>query len=296
MEGGPSKIGSLVDQISYAQRYGYNVNEIILKQMGGLFIIFILSVLSFALMWKEVFREQNKGYLFSLYGPFGMVCVLILILYALNLPFGPTRFLFYLSLLGTIFSAYFLSYMLIKSHNSKTLFVSLSTKLVVIVLLTGLFLLGLLNLYPSPYNMDTSYQTTQSEAVGMRYFYEYRDVAIPVTGLMVAPGTFAWIYLTPEERAVQRLPMYFTTGSKIPWHFGYDTYSSIAFSYKKETNLIIAQKDRVIYTEILPKMAPYRLLDQDFERLNEDSGISLQYSNGDVELWTIKGQNAKVII
>lgn len=286
-EGGPSKIGNLMDQISYAQGYGYNVVEIILKEMVGPLIIFILTVLAFILLWKKYTREQKEGCVLSLYGPFGIVCAFIAALYFFNLAFGPLRLLIYATMIGTVLSAYFLSYIIIKSEG-KSRITSLSTKLFVVLLLSGLFVGGLLNLYPSPYNLTLNYQTTKSDVEGMKYFFSHRDVNIPITGITVAPGRFADLLLTPEERLIQRVP-YYLEDAKVPWHFGYDTYSSLANSYEKETNLIITQKDRLIYTDLFPDMAEYRFEINDFERLGDDSSISLTYSNGGFDFWSIAG-------
>jgi hypothetical protein len=288
-EGGPSKIGNLLDQISYAQGYGYNVVEIILKEMIGPLIIFILTILAFALLWKKYTREQKEGCLFSLYGPFGIVCVFIAGLYFFNLAFGPLRLLIYATMIGTVLSAYFLSCIIIRSHEGKTRIVTLSTKLFVILLLSGLFVGGLLNLYPSPYNLTSNYQTTKSDVEGMNYFFSHRDVNIPITGITVAPGRFADMLLTPEERSIQRVPNYLED-NRVPWHFGYDTNTSLVNSYEKETNLIITQKDQLIYVDLFPDMAQYRFAKNDFERLRDDSGISLIYSNGGFDMWNIAGE------
>lgn len=282
-----------MDQISYAQGYGYNVVEIILKEMIGPLIIFILTVLAFILLWKKYTREKKEGCLFSLYGPFGIVCVSIAALYFFNLAFGPLRLLMYATMIGTVLSAYFLSCIIIRSNEGKTRIVTLSTKLFVILLLSGLFAGGLLNLYPSPYNLTSNYQTTKSEVEGMRNFFSHRDVNIPITGITVAPGRFADMLLTPQERSIQRVP-YYLRDNQVTWHFGYDTNTSLVNSYEKETNLIITQKDRLIYVDLFPDMAEYRFETNDFERLRDDSGISLTYSNGGFDIWNIAGERKAV--
>jgi len=293
-EGGPSKIENLVDQISYASGYGYNVYEIILKQLGGPFIVFILALLAFPLLWKKYFKEQKEGSLLSLYGPLGVLCGFIPVLYFFNLAFGPLRLLFYVTMIGVVISAYFLSYILIKSQNNKNQFTSWSVKLIVIVLLSGLFIGGMLNLYTSPYNLTTSYQTTKSEVMGMKFFFENRDTNIPLTGISIAPGRFAAMLLTPNERSIQRLPMYLE-GHRVPWHFGYDTYTSVVSLFDRETNLILTQRDKVIYTDYFPEMAEYRFKNEDFIGLTNDEGINMLYSNGGFDLWSISGTRQKAL-
>jgi len=289
IEGSPSKALYLMDQITYASGYGYNIYEIIFKQLGGPFIVFTLALLAFPLLWKKFLNEQKDGTLFSLYGPLGFLCMFIPALYFFNLGFGPLRLLFYVTMIGVVFSAYILSYFLIQSQiNNKTQLRSWSAKIIVIALLLCLFLGGMLNLYTSPYNMTMNYQTTRSEVVGMEFFFQNREIEIPLTGISVAPGRFAEMLLTPNVRIIQRLPRYLED-NKAPWHFGYDRYTSLAHSFDRETNLIITQRDKVTYTDSFPEIAKFRFYNQDFIRLTHDDGINLLYSNGGFTLWSISG-------
>lgn len=287
-EGGSSQITGLANQVSYAQGYGYNVVEQILKRMGGSMILGILSVLAFLSVWKKVSENREEKDLFSLYGPFGLLCIFIPVLYMFNPVVDPLRMVVYASMLGTVFAAYFLSVILQRNNHEKNPIKSRSVAIVTIVVLTSLFFLGCLNLYPSPYNLTPNYQTTQSEVLGMNFFYQYRDVNIPVSGISASPGRIAAAFLTPEERKIQLLPMYFILGQGLaPWHFGYDRFSSVSATYLKKTNLLITQRDKVTYTEYFPEMAQYRFSILDFKRLTEDPSMNLLYTNGGFDFWEI---------
>ena len=207
-EGKPSQGQVLAENINYAQFYGYNVFEYFLKSYGNFLVFSILSVICFLLLWKTVSKERKQENIFSLYGPFGILCIVIPVLFVFNLPFGPFRFLFYVSVLETVFVAYLLSYILIRSRERKRMLFKGLTNIVMIVLLSGLFLNGLIHIYPSPYGVSVTEQTTQSEVLGMMHFFEYRDVAIPVSGFNTAVGRFADLLLTPQQKSVQRLPAY----------------------------------------------------------------------------------------
>jgi hypothetical protein len=282
-EGGPSQLMSLEEQINYAQAYGYNVVEIFLKQYSNLLLLSILSVCCFLLLWITVSREQKQENIFSLYGPWAILCIIVPVLYLFNLPFGPLRFFFYVSMLGTLFAAYLISNLLVRSRESKRRVISRLTSIVVVVVLVGLFLLGLFNLYPSPYILTFNFQTTQSEVSGMIFFFEYHDNEIPVTGITAATTRFADLLLPLEKKSVQNLEKI-----KQPlWHFGYNQSPSIASSYDKETNLIISQRDKVIYTDYFPDMAKFRFTQEDFKRLYNDPGASLLYSNGGFDFLTV---------
>jgi hypothetical protein len=284
----PSAMLDLVNQISYAQGYGYNVIEQVIRRLWAPIILFVLSVISLPLLWGNFSQGRHDERLFTFYGPLGVVALVMPALYLFNLAFGPLRLMFYVSMLGTVFAAYFFVYLLTGERRSSGLQgFSLKTTFVILVI-ASLFLGGVLNLYPSPYNLTQSYQTTQSEVAGMAYIYEYRDTDIPLSGITIAPGRFAHALLTPEERAIQNLPMYLEDQDRIaPWHFGYDRYASISSVYNEETDLAITQRDKLIYVDYFPDMAQYRFTDQDFEQLAGDPGINFLYSNGGFGLWKV---------
>lgn len=276
---------AFLDQISYAHNYGYGVIEQALKVYGVQAILILLSLLALLFLWREfTVRGHNKP-LFSFYGPFFAILFMMGTLFIFNLPFGPFRFMIYISMLGTLFSAYFLSYFLVdRRSKSNSLLQRTGFKVsCVTAVITLLFLASMLTLYPSPYNLGMSHHTTQSEVMGMTFFYDHRDVGIPVTGITVAPGRFSHAFLTPEEQSVQRLPMYLED-QIVPWHFGYDEYRTLSALYANEIDMIITQRDRLQYVDLFPDMAKLRFTEQDFERLDYDPGICFLYSNGGFDL------------
>jgi hypothetical protein len=287
-EGGTSYLTALMDQVSYAQGYGYNVAEVVLKQYGNPIILAVMTVLAVGLLWKMTGKKQGLNTVFLLYGPWVVVGALLVVLYFFHLGFGPLRLVTYTAILGTVFAAFLLSYLLIRSRDSKKRLISGATRIVVIVFLVGMFLSGMLNLYTSPYNMIVNAQTTHDEISGMNFFFENRNVTVPVSGLTAAPGRFSEMLLTPEERTAQNIrTRYLAEKDLVPWHFGYDRFPSIILSYDQTTNLILTQRDKIIYTDYVPEMAKYRFLPRDFEQLDHDPGASLIYSNGGYDLLTI---------
>jgi len=280
-----TKGAAFLDQISYAQNYGYSAIEQALKVYGVQALLVLLSLLALLLLWREfTVGGQNKP-LFSFYGPFFAILFMMGILFIFNLPFGPFRFMIYISMLGTLFTAYLLSYFLVDRRSKDNSLLQRTAFKVssVTAVITLLFLASMLILYPSPYNLGGSYHTTQSEVMGMTFFYDHRDVKVPVTGITVAPGRFSHAFLTPEERSVQCLPMYLEDRA-VPWHFGYDRYHTLSALYSDEMDMIITQKDRLQYVDLFPDMAKFRFTEQDFERLDYDPGISFLYSNGGFDL------------
>jgi hypothetical protein len=295
-EGGISRASDALNLVSYAQGYGYDVTEQILKRLGGPLILGILALLAFPLILKESLKNRAERDLFSLYGPFVLVSVLIPLLYLYNPVFDPIRLVIYAAMLGAAFTAYLLAYLLRSAEKGKNRIGQRIVSLFALAILAVLFLLGFLNIYPSPYNLTPSYHTTQSEVIGMNYFYAHRDVNISVMCITAAPGRFAEAFLTPTERRVQRLPQYMLPDKGLaPWHFGYDSSFSLSDSYAGKTNLLTVQRDTVIYTDYLPDMARFRFTPRDFERLDDDPGVNDLYSNGGFEIREISKPPVMVI-
>ena len=287
---GPAKITSLTNQLSYAQGYGYNVIEIFLKQYGNLLLLFILSVITFFILWKIAFRDQKPGDIFSvsLYAPWAVLIVVIPALFIVNLTFGPLRMLFFQTILEIVFVAFLISFILHQGKESKKPGIAGLTKIGVIVLMVGLLLSGLLTLYPSPYNLTPSYQTTRQEVSGMTFYLEYRNTSVPASGIDINLNRYIDLLLTPEKKhTLQRIGIGVLKGTKTQWHFGYDTFTSIASTYDREMDLIIQQTDKALYVDYYPSMAKYRYTPQDFERLNYDPGASRVYSNGEFDLYKV---------
>ena len=286
-EGTPSEAMDLLDKVSYAQGYGYSVIEIGIRQYGVVMLLFALSVLAVLLILRNLYHGRYDKYTLALLGPFGVLSIVMPILFLFDLPFNAFRFLHALKLLMSVLSAYalytILTYIRGTSLPRRTTF----AMVIVVVVISGLFMGGMLNLYPSPYNLGMSYHNTHSEAAGMEYVYGHRDVTTPLSGITVAPGRFADALLTPEERSIQRLSRYLDDEDKAPWRFGYDMDSSISSIYSRETDLVIVPKDKVIYVDLFPDMAQHRFTSQDFERLKIDPGVDFIYSNGEFDFFKI---------
>jgi hypothetical protein len=278
----------LMNVASTADAYGYSVIEQIVRNLWGQIILLIFSALSLPLIYKESLKRK-KSHVISLLLAFAAVVILAIIFYLLYLGFTPQRLLFAISLFGTIFTAFFLTYVLTingKKQNHSLRLYSRSAFTIIIVIC--LFIGGLLSLYPSPYILSTNWQNTRSEAAGLIHVYDHRDVNIPLTGISIAVGRLSYAILTPEERTIQKLPYDLKENDRVPWRFGYIDHYSISDNYDAETDVIITKKDKKTYIDTYPEIAEIRYTIQDFKRLKIDSGLHFLYSNGEFEYYKIK--------
>jgi hypothetical protein len=159
----------------------------------------------------------------------------------------------------------------------------------VIILLVGVSMNGMLKLYPSPYIVSSSYQTTQTEVEGMNWLFHSRNLDIKISGISIAPGRFADLLLTPEEKRAQRFPGYWALAEemKVPFHFGYNNHSSLSASYNENVYLGLTQRDKSIFVDVLPEIAELRWYLNDFEKLEYDRGVDKLYTSGGFDVWYV---------
>ena len=203
-----------------------------------------MSALSLPLIINRRLHGHNWRYVISI-SP--ALTITIFLSYFLSIQFSvyPQRFLFVISLFGTIFTAYLLSYLLTSVEKILKSLKSYIYSTVVIFFIFCLFVGGLFALYPSPYTLSVNLQNTQSEAVGVIYVLEHRDVDVSIYEISGVIGRFSYAFLNPEERVRQKLPLFFEQ-QRISSHFGYDTNRSISAMYDRETDIILTQLDKKI--------------------------------------------------
>lgn len=156
-----------------------------------------------------------------------------------------------------------------------------------VVLLVGVSLSGILKVYASPYVLLSSYYTTQTEIVGMDWFFHNKDAATTITSLTIPPGRFADFLLTPEERGQHNIPRYIPEELRLPHHFGYDEYPQLGESYAQNTYLVLKKQDRLLYVEVFPEIEHLRYSPGEFEKLERDPSVSKLYSNGGLDVYYI---------
>jgi len=202
--------------------------------------------------------------------------------------------LFYVNVICTIFTG-FVGYKIIeKIQHVNSVYITRLALGLIVTLFVGIFLSGILKLYPSPYILSASWQTTKTEVEGMDWFFNNRDFLIEISGISIAPGRFADLLLTLEEKRNQRIPWGYLSEEMIaPYHFGYNNHSSLSELYKKDTYLLITERDKSTYLDVFPEMAKYRWYPDDFERLESDWGVDKLYSNGEFYIWSIINKTSK---
>lgn len=292
-EGGNTNLDLLRDQILYGTSYGYNILEYFIKEYGGICVLFLLSAISFFILLNKHSKVSAIKPLFAFFVPSCTFVILIILLYFLNLGFGPLRLMVYLVIICSVFSAFTIYKLLIFARRQKKSLFRMFSLFIAVFIILLLFLNGAMKLYPSQYTLEANQQVTKTETMGMNWFLNNNDVSIEMTAITLAPGRFSHFLLTSEERIgridLQNLSggLYISNFLKVPYHFGYDTNSSLGDFYNSSTFLILTSQDRIIYHEIYPEIESLRYLPQDFARLAQDSTLDKLFSNGGLDVYLI---------
>jgi hypothetical protein len=291
VEGAPSHIETLLSGIAYAEGYGYSVIEQAFKVFGGIFVFVILALICIPILWKEMRSSKKFNELFSLYGPLAILGLFVIAFYFLNVGFGPLRLLTYVAVICTIFTGFILYRLIEKIRQINNVHLSKLALGLIIILLVGVSIGGMVKLYPSPYIMSVSWQTTQTEVEGMKWYLYNRDFDIKITGISLTPYNFAKLLLTKDEREKMgptgRLRQPTPEELIVPFHFGYNNHSSLSTSYNIDAYLGLPQRVKSIYVDVYPEIAEYRWYPSDFEKLEHDPGLDKLYSSGGFDLWYI---------
>jgi hypothetical protein len=285
-EGGPTYATLLIENIAEAQAYGYSITEYFFKVYGGIALYIILALIAFPILRKASAAELDLRRVLALYGPLAAIAIAMGAFYFLNLGFGPSRLLVYVSMISAIPAGFILSQFVDWAGSYATRLRKAASLLVAVVLL-AVFVSGTLTVYASPYDFSTNYQTTQTEIQGMSWFLHNRNTKVSISGRCIAPGRFADFLLTLDEREQQgNILWYIPKGLEPPSHFGYNNQSMLGQFYEEDVYLVLNEKDRMFYA-IYPEVTEYQLLPRDFVKLAEDPSVDHLYSNGGLDVWYV---------
>lgn len=285
-EGGPTQITLLRDQMEYAQSYGYSVAKQFFKRYASELIFAVLTVAALPSLLRKASSETNLRRVIALYGPLAVITLALIVLYPLNIGFGPGRLLIYIIILANI-PVGFVLFQLIQRAACHGNWQAKAIPFLVTMLLLGIWTSNMIALYPSPYLLAPNPHDTQTELKGMDWLFHHRDWSLRLSGSSITPGRYAFI-LTPEEKK-QRGYIRATLWEEdlAPYHFGYDKYLWLGQSYKQNKYLALTQRDRVYYTEMFPELVELRFLPEDFVRLENDPTLDKLYANSGFDVYYV---------
>jgi len=291
MAQGHSHLQILIRSILYARSYGYNVAAQFFRVYGISAAYLALALFALSILKRRRRVNPELGALFCWYGPLIAFAVAIITLYLSNLPAWPNRLVRPMTMVSSIFVGFVFFETLEKAHSNlgkRCVLSKLCLFLVPIILISG-YINSVLMQYPSSYNFTSyEYQLTRTEVAGMDWFLHKKDISISSVQVHLLSSRYADFLLTPEEKKRHEELQGWFSFSQPPFHFGYPDSPTLGAFYTEDNYMVLGKLDKVIYEEILPRMAQFRFTRSDFERLEYDPSLDKLHSNGEFDVWFIR--------
>ncbi|HUV55722.1 MAG TPA: hypothetical protein VMV84_00680 [Dehalococcoidales bacterium] len=286
-EGAPTPIESLIATVGPGTQHTYSVAAQFFRHYTGIIIYIILALAAFPILWKRIRNNEDQTGLVALYGPMMTIAAFIVACYFLNLGFGPTRVLVYITILCTIFVGFTLFELMERMtyHNN---WWSRIVPVVLIILFLSVSISNIAKVYTSMYVLKANAQTTYSAIAGFDHLLHHKDPELAIAGFYITPSRYATMLLSPEEAKQHKIRS--TEEHHLLFHFGYDKYPRIGQSYDEDEYRVITKLDRILCVEIKPELAELWYLPEDFVRLENDPSIDKLYANGEFDYWYVHAE------
>jgi hypothetical protein len=290
---GENQYSVMPQAIENANHFGQNYIVEIFKRFGKYILVIFFSYIDIFSLYKHSRFSRNCQNLILFSFSFTAITLFtILIISAMGFSMA-MRWLDYVLILGIIFCSHLIFNLLNYSVKKISSFSSKAVLLTIGIVFT-LMILGVLDIYPSPYNEKGSYHSTEMSIRGMEFFFDHRNTQVSLIGITTAPGRYADLLLSPEEKKKQNLPdymymtqIYGTVDYRPPFHFGYNNNSSLGNYYNQETDMITNREDIEYYSVTRPELASLYWNFDDFHKLMDDPKVNEIYSNSEYTIWKI---------
>lgn len=287
-----SQITELTQLIGETAEYHYSVLLEFFKIFGVLVILSLISLVTLGTMFKKNSFDIEQKNILSLYGPLAILFLFVASFYFLDLIFSPLRLIPYAALIMAILVGFGFNKLLEQSYCRTKIF-SCNSILVnlVFLIIVACFAGNILALYPSRYTLQPNEQVTRTDLQGMEWFFDNENSTYQLSVVNIKPYVYAnyLLGLQGSEEQTNLTPVILEPqkGIEMPYHFGYNETAELGEWYSQKSYLLIDQKDRVFFQDVLTEMQQLRFTPEDFERLNQDPSLDLLYSNGGLNIYNV---------
>lgn len=279
---------NMISNISVFQKI-----EFFIKLYGSITVYFFISFLFLLLIIKQYYQFKKiyeNDFIYAM-----QFCVATFVMIALTFGFfvifEPIRAASYGIVFATIICGLFFYRIFYANKSEKR---KLSLMISMTVILSIICLLAMLNVYYSPWNSGTGFNTALPyvDKNGIDWILEYRDTEIPIVKLDEPMSQYSnyYYYKSKNVKNCQNLIEY---TKDIPSNFGYNTESAIGntFAYLPENTVYMVTTEKMKMTPYaVPVEKRYQLkwfMDKDFFRLKNDPTVNLVYSSNGFGVWNI---------
>jgi len=267
--------------------WGY-IAELIIVKYGQLLIFGALSFVAMLYLLNSIIKG-NKIQFISILSIIGVFVMLIL---AFIISFSSSGFNFErISNVALFFSIFIIPLFIIPhltaSIHQKKRLKKLKNILIISILFIALISISIFNIYPSTINKIGSQQVVNSDLSGVQWFFNTRNSSIETfeQGISIYRYHVALYGVDYSENSIENIRY---SSNTLPDHFGYPENISLSSSYSEEKYFILNNQGEFFYHDMYPEFIDYwRFNEQDYQRINVDTGVSMIYSNGDYRTYLI---------
>ena len=120
----------------------------------------------------------------------------------------------------------------------------------------------------------------------METFFQNRNDKIPIMEFGISQERFHNVIYNTEAI---RTNIAYEIKTVPPDHFGYENYTSFGNYNKNPTYFLLNDIGRNFYSYVYPEYRDkWRFTQDDFSRLEEDSGVQIIYRNGNLDIYLTK--------
>jgi hypothetical protein len=156
------------------------------------------------------------------------------------------------------------------------------------VLLIGVSVNGILYVYPSPFTLAATMQTTRAEVDGNYWFILNKIPDLDSLGLYFVPGRFSYLLAGVNESTRPDIGPW--SIQNVPWHLGYNNHTLMGETVKNDTYVVFSEQSMRWYVDLYPQLASQRIQPQDFDKMGNDTTLNKVYTNGGFDVWYLKAQ------
>lgn len=270
--------GDFFDNFIVAQEYGINIVEYGLLKYGILALQFFIVLYCYIKIDKNSRREIKS---------LGVTSLLILFMLglssAIDFGFNSERFLYYIRIILLLVLGFYLyKFLRLDEKWSRD---SCKRYIGAVSFFAVVFLIGLVNVYPSNLLYEYNNQSTAQEISGFHWTINEGDANFVVSTITVSPFRLSSFLDFEQQEVNWDFP--FNNKETPPYHFGYDSHASLSEYYANNTYLLLTERDYLQYIKVFPELASVRFIESDFERLSTDGGVNRIYSNAEFGVWKI---------
>ncbi len=280
-----SYLSGVGSNVSYAQSYGFNVLDYIVKTEGLVILYIAITFLSIVPVYfaRKKGPGARNGMLIA-YVPIVLLLGFAVVMLVQSSGISPLRVVIFILIFCTVCVAYVLSGVIDFLAGIRNRYLSVAARAVLGVILVAMFVNGLLILYPSTYNLTTTFQSTISEIDTMKWVLENKNIDSNgnILSIIDDPTRYNDLLMTGKGS------VYTGFKQKIPWHFDYNNNSTFGPFYNQKMYLVLTDRDVSYYRDLFPQMAPLRFDDSDYARLELDPSLSKVYCTKETTIWYLK--------